>query len=172
MAKRAMRKSTGKAKSKGTSTRKKAGRKRAAKKVARKKARKAATKTAKKATKPRRQATTPRRKQRPQQAPGAIETTVVDLVEERLPGVVTITEFEETSIAVPKNTIKRIKLSSSTAAQRGTSEASNILCGALKSFPGPCHSSEKELVRRTELVTLRILGTFFPSALCRCPEAE
>ena len=101
MAKRAMRESTGKAKSKGTSTRKKAGRKTAAKKVARKKTRKAATKTAKKATKPRRRATTPRRKQRSQQATGAIETTVVDVVEERSPGVVTITEFEETSIAVP-----------------------------------------------------------------------
>jgi hypothetical protein len=39
--------------------------------------------------------------QRMKQPTPAIETSVVDVIEEPVPGVITVTEFEETEIAIP-----------------------------------------------------------------------
>jgi hypothetical protein len=67
------------------------------------KARKTAKKTAKKAvTKARRSKRTPapQRKQAPELT-AAVETTLVDVIEKPVPGVVTVTEFGAESVALP-----------------------------------------------------------------------
>ena len=102
MANRTKRMATRKIKSKGGKARNKSLRKNAPKRAAPKKAKKVATKRL--ATKARRGGVTTRtraRKQKQNLKPAAVETTVIDVIEEPVPGVVTITEFEDVRIRVP-----------------------------------------------------------------------
>ena len=92
--------------SKGVRARKKATRKTAAKRTTPK--RKVAKKIAKKVSKKRGGAKTTRtraRKEKQFLRPEAAtaETTIVDIVEEPVPGVITVTEFESTRIDVPES---------------------------------------------------------------------
>jgi hypothetical protein len=68
------------------------------------KARKTAKKTGKRVvTKARgsKRTTARQRKQAPKLTAGAVETTIVDMIEEPLPGIVTVTEFEAERVALP-----------------------------------------------------------------------
>ena len=104
MANRTKRATTRKTKSKGGKARSKSLHKNARKRAAPKKAKKVATKRL--ATKARRGGVTTRTRARKQKqslgpAAGTVETTVIDVIEEPVPGVVTITEFEDVRIRVP-----------------------------------------------------------------------
>ena len=108
MAKRTKRVAARKMKSRGGKARTKVLRKKAVKRAAPKKAKKAAKKTAKRpAPKARRGSVTMRqegaRKQKKslQPAAGVVEGAIIDVIEERVPGVVSVTEFEAVSVAVP-----------------------------------------------------------------------
>ncbi len=106
MANRTKRVATRKVKSRGGKARTKVLRKKAVNRAAPKKAKKAAGKTTKRpATKARRGGVTQtrarKRKQSLRPAAGVVETAIIDVIEEPVPGVVTVTEFEATSVAVP-----------------------------------------------------------------------
>ncbi len=108
MANRTKRVATRKMKSRGSKARTKVLRKKAAKRAAPKKAKKAAKKTAERpATKARRGGVTRTRARKQKQslrpAAGTVETAIIDVIEEPVPGVVTVTEFEATSLAVPNS---------------------------------------------------------------------
>ena len=99
-----MAKRTRKIKSKGGKARKKSLRKNAPKHAAPKKAKKVATKRL--TTKARRGGVSKRTRARKQKqnlrpAVGTVETAIIDVIEEPVPGVVTITEFEDVRIPVP-----------------------------------------------------------------------
>ena len=97
-----MAKRTRKIKSKGGKARKKSLRKNAPKHAAPKKAKKVATKRL--TTKAHRGGVSKRtraRKQKQRPAVGTVETAVIDVIEEPVPGVVTVTEFEDVRIPVP-----------------------------------------------------------------------
>jgi len=103
MAKRTKRATARKTKSKGGKARSRALDKRATKRAAPKRARKTIKKTPRKAgssgvisqtrVRPQKQILEP--------AARAIETTIVDVIEEPVPGVVTVTEFEAERIVLP-----------------------------------------------------------------------
>jgi hypothetical protein len=103
MAKRTKRKATVKAKSKSGKTRKKVGRKNVARRrAAPKKTRKTLKKTLPRAKKKRGGVARGRmRKQKPGRTVGTVDTAIIDVIAEPVPGVVTITEYEASSIAVP-----------------------------------------------------------------------
>lgn len=107
MAKRTKRGTARKMKAKGGKARSKVRRKKAPKRAAPRKVKTVAKKTAKKmAVKARRRGVstrTPasRRKQSQGPAEGAVETAIIDVIEEPVPGVMTVTEFEAVSVAVP-----------------------------------------------------------------------
>ncbi len=107
MAKRKKRVAARKIKSKGGKTRSKALRKKATERAAPRRARKPVKKTAKKvATKARRVGAIGKKrvyeqKQILKPAAGTVETTIVDVIEEPFPGIVTVTEFEAESIVLP-----------------------------------------------------------------------
>jgi len=106
MAKRTKRAAARKTKSKGAKARGKALRKKAAKRAAPKRAKKTVRKTVKKRAGARRTGAASKTRTRQQQemlkpSVGEIETTIVDVIEEPLPGVVTVTEFEAARIVLP-----------------------------------------------------------------------
>ena len=106
MAKRTKRVAARKMKSRGGKARGKALRKKATKRAAPKK-RQTVTKKARKVTaKARRRRVASRTRARPKKqilkpAAGAVETTIVDVIEEPVPGIVTVTEFQAERIVLP-----------------------------------------------------------------------
>ena len=91
---------------KRATTKSKVGKRRATirKKTVKRAVAKPTKKSAKKSTRRARRTGVSKRIQAPRQTRGAtpvVETTIIDVVDEPLPGVVRVTEIEETEVAVP-----------------------------------------------------------------------